>query len=64
MIIDRSTNNLFQGKGLPEGPGKILGAAEGLAYVAVLAGIFVLFSPVTNYGYIPNAVPMEGGMCS
>lgn len=51
------------GSGLPAGPGGILGAAEGVAYLAALAGILVLISQVTNYGYIPNAVPMEGGMC-
>ena len=51
------------GKGLPPGPGKILGAAEGLAYLAILAGLFVLFAQIANYGYIPNAVPVEGGMC-
>lgn len=51
------------GTGLPSGPGGVLGAAEGLSYLALLAGIFVLFAQVTNYGYIPNAVPMDGGMC-
>lgn len=51
------------GKGLPAGPAGILGAAEGVAYLAALAGILVLIAQVTNYGYIPNAVPMEGGMC-
>jgi len=51
------------GKGLPPGPNGILGGAEGLAYLALLAGILVLVAQVTNYGYIPNAVPMEGGMC-
>ncbi|EJK50056.1 hypothetical protein THAOC_31013 [Thalassiosira oceanica] len=51
------------GKGLPDGPGKLLWAAEGLAYLALLAGAFVLYSQITNYGFIPNAVPMEGGMC-
>ncbi len=51
------------GSGLPAGPGGILGAAEGVAYLAALAGILVLIAQVTNYGYIPNAVPMQGGMC-
>ena len=55
---------ILQGKGLPAGPGGILGAAEGLSYLALLAGLLVLFAQVTNYGYIPNAVPVEGGMCS
>ena len=51
------------GSGLPAGPGGILGAAEGLAYLAIFAGFWVLVAQVTNYGYIPNAVPMDGGMC-
>ena len=51
------------GSGLPAGPYGVLGAAEGLAYAALLAGLVVLISQVVNYGYIPNAVPMEGGMC-
>ena len=54
----------MQGSGLPAGPGGLLGAAEGLSYVAIAAGAVVLLLQVTNYGYIPNAVPMEGGMCS
>ncbi|KAL3768143.1 hypothetical protein ACHAW5_001284 [Stephanodiscus triporus] len=29
-----------------------------------ITGIVVLVAQVTNYGYIPNAVPVEGGMCS
>ncbi|CAJ1949969.1 unnamed protein product [Cylindrotheca closterium] len=52
------------GSGLPAGPFGLLGAAEGLSFLAILVGLVVLVSQVTNYGYIPNAVPMEGGMCS
>jgi hypothetical protein len=52
------------GSGLPAGPGGILGAAEGLSFVAVAAGLVVLGFQIADYGYIPNAVPMEGGMCS
>ena len=52
------------GEGLPSGPGGLLGAAEGISYLAILAGLVVLGLQVTNYGYIPNAVPMEGAMCS
>jgi hypothetical protein len=48
---------------LPSGPGGILGAAEGIAYLAIFAGIWVLVAQVTNYGYIPNAIPTEGGVC-
>ena len=52
------------GSGLPAGPGRLLGAAEGLAFLAAVAGLVVLGFQVVDYGYIPNAVPMEGGMCS
>lgn len=52
------------GSGLPAGPFGLLGVAEGLSFLAIAAGLVVLVLQVTNYGYIPNAVPMEGGMCS
>lgn len=52
------------GSGLPAGPAGVLGAAEGLSFLAVLAGLVVLGFQVSEYGYVPNAVPMEGGMCS
>mmetsp|Transcript_61729 Transcript_61729/g.145467 ORF Transcript_61729/g.145467 Transcript_61729/m.145467 type:complete len:180 (+) Transcript_61729:54-593(+) len=52
------------GKGLPAGPGGLLGAAEGLGFLAVLAGVVVLGFQVADYGYIPNAVPTEGGKCA
>lgn len=52
------------GSGLPAGPGGILGAAEGLSFLATVAGLVVLGFQIADYGYIPNAVPMEGGMCS
>ncbi len=54
----------MQGSGLPSGPGGILGAAEGVSYLALLAGIVVLAAQIANYGYLPNAIPSEGGMCS
>ena len=52
------------GTGLPAGPAGVLGAAEGLSFLAVAAGLVVLGFQIVDYGYIPNAVPMEGGMCS
>jgi hypothetical protein len=53
-----------QGRGLPAGPGGLLGAAEGLSFLAVVVGLVVLAFQVVDYNYIPNAVPMEGGMCN
>lgn len=52
------------GSGLPAGPAGVLGAAEGLSFLAIAAGLVVLGFQVLDYGYIPNAVPMEGGMCT
>jgi len=51
------------GSGLPAGPFGVLGAAEGLSFLAIVAGLVVLGFQILDYGYIPNAVPMEGGMC-
>eukprot|EP00563_Minutocellus_polymorphus_P021059 CAMPEP_0197717194 /NCGR_PEP_ID=MMETSP1434-20131217/1816_1 /TAXON_ID=265543 /ORGANISM="Minutocellus polymorphus, Strain CCMP3303" /LENGTH=207 /DNA_ID=CAMNT_0043301685 /DNA_START=82 /DNA_END=705 /DNA_ORIENTATION=- len=56
-------NKVTTGKGLPSGRFGALGAAEGLSFLAVFGGIGVLAYQMTHYGYIPNAVPMEGGMC-
>jgi hypothetical protein len=51
------------GKGLPEGPMGLLGAAEGLSYLTILLGIVVLGFQISEYGYLPNAIPVEGGKC-
>jgi hypothetical protein len=53
-----------KGSGLPSGPKGILGLAEGSSFLAVFSGLIVLGFQVFDFGYIPNAVPMEGGMCS
>ena len=58
------TKKLSTGSGLPAGPFGILGAGEGLSFLAIFVGFIVLAFQVLDYGYIPNAVPMEGGMCS
>lgn len=58
------TKKVKTGTGLPAGPGGLLGLGEGLAYLAAVAGIVVLGFQFADYGYLPNAVPMEGGMCS
>ncbi|KAG7354891.1 hypothetical protein IV203_004247 [Nitzschia inconspicua] len=52
------------GSGLPAGPFGLVGAAEGLSFLAIAVGLVVLALQVLDYGYVPNAVPMEGGMCS
>lgn len=51
------------GSGLPAGPKGVLGLAEGLSFLALAFGAAVLTFQLIDYGYVPNAVPMEGGMC-
>lgn len=41
----------------------ILGLAEGLSFLAIAVGLVVLAFQITDYGFIPNAVPIEGGIC-
>lgn len=36
---------------------------QGFAVLAIVVGLAVLAFQIADYGYIPNAVPMEGGMC-
>jgi hypothetical protein len=43
--------------------GIILGAAEGLSFLAIFVGLVVLAYQVADYGYIPNAVPSVGSIC-
>ena len=57
-------NKLTSGRGLPAGPGGLLGAAEGLSFLTALAGLAVLGFQLADYGYLPEAVPVEGGVCS
>jgi len=52
------------GSGLPAGPFALLGAAEGVAFLLLVFGLYVGVAQVLEYGYIPNAVPVEGGKCA
>mmetsp|Transcript_6627 Transcript_6627/g.14692 ORF Transcript_6627/g.14692 Transcript_6627/m.14692 type:complete len:160 (-) Transcript_6627:341-820(-) len=52
------------GSGLPAGRGGVLGLAEGISFLTATAGLVVFGFQVLDYGYIPNAVPVEGGVCS
>jgi hypothetical protein len=52
------------GKGFPAGPFGLLGAAEGLSFLSAVAGLAVLGFQLADYGYLPEAVPTEGGVCS
>lgn len=57
-------SKVTSGKGLPAGPGGLLGAAEGLSFLTAAAGLVVLGFQLADYGYLPEAVPVEGGVCS
>ena len=57
-------NKVTSGSGLPAGPGGLLGAAEGLSFLTAALGLIVLFFQLTNFGYLPEAVPTVGGICS
>jgi hypothetical protein len=57
----KTGKNGLPGAGRPAG---LLGAAQGLSYLSIVIGLVVAVLQVTDYGYIPNAVPMQGGMCS
>ena len=63
LIVYSAVKKVRTGSGLPEGHGGVLGLAEGLAYLCALGGLFVLGAQVTDYGFLPNAVPVEGGAC-
>ena len=52
------------GSGLPAGPGGLLGAAEGLSFLSAVIGLSVLGFQLAEYGYLPEAVPIAGGVCS
>jgi hypothetical protein len=64
LVVYSIITKIRTSKGLPAGPYGLLGAAEGLSFLSILVGLVVLVLQVTNYGYIPNAIPMDGGMCS
>eukprot|EP00850_Spirogloea_muscicola_P002754 SM000010S04392 [mRNA] locus=s10:1218228:1219805:- [translate_table: standard] len=50
---------LRSGGGLPAGPFGLLGAAEGLSYLTLLAAVVVFSLQLAQYGYIPPPVPGE-----
>ena len=48
----------------PSAPLPHPGAAEGLSFLSAVAGLAVLGFQLAEYGYLPEAVPIEGGVCS
>ncbi len=46
------------------GPAGLLGAVEGMSFLAVVAGVVIAGLTYADYGSIPEAVPVDGGRCS
>jgi hypothetical protein len=57
-------SKVTRGSGLPAGPGGLLGAAEGLSFLSAAAGLVVLGFQLSDYGFLPEAIPVDGGRCS
>jgi len=64
FVASSMLSKVTSGKGLPAGPGGLLGAAEGLSFLTAAAGLAVLGFQLSEYGYLPEAVPTVGGVCS
>ena len=64
FVASSLLSKVTSGSGLPAGPSGLLGAAEGLSFLSAAAGLAVLGFQLTEYGYLPEAVPVEGGVCS
>ena len=47
-----------------EGALPLKGLAEGLCFLTAFVGLAVLGSQLLEYGFVPEAVPVEGGRCS
>ena len=64
FVASSLLSKVTSGSGLPAGPGNLLGAAEGLSFLSAAAGLAVLGFQLLDYGYLPEAVPVQGGVCS
>jgi hypothetical protein len=64
VVIASFAKKATTGKGFEAGPLGLVGLVEGLSILTALAGLAVLGFQLVDYGYIPNAVPIEGGVCS
>ena len=64
FVASSLVSKAASGSGLPAGPYGLLGAAEGVAFLNAAAGLAVLGFQLADYGFLPEAVPVEGGACS
>ena len=63
FVVAATAKKIKTGSGLPAGPGGVLGGAEGISFLVALIGLGVLANQVLHFGYVPNAIPTEGGKC-
>ena len=63
FVVAATAKKIKTGSGLPAGPGGVLGGAEGVSFLVALIGLGVLANQVLHFGYVPNAIPTEGGKC-
>lgn len=63
FVVAATAKKLKTGSGLPAGPGGVLGGAEGISFLVALVGLGVLVNQLLHFGYVPEAVPVEGGQC-
>ena len=63
FVVAATAKKIKTGSGLPAGPGGVLGGAEGISFLVALIGLGVLAKQVLHFGYVPNAIPTEGGKC-
>ena len=40
-----------------------MGGAEGISFLVALVGVAVGANQIFHFGFIPDAVPTEGGQC-
>jgi len=63
IVVGGTGKKFATGSGLPAGPGGVLGGAEGVSFLVALVGLGVLANQVLAHGFIPEAIPVEGGKC-
>ena len=61
LVKKATTGSGFQDE---EGALPLKGLAEGLCFLTAFVGLAVLGSQLLEYGFVPEAVPVEGGRCS
>lgn len=63
IVVGATVKKFKTGSGLPAGPGGVLGGAEGISFLVALVGVAVGANQIFHFGFIPDAVPTEGGQC-